>query len=66
MRAVLWSLLMLVWLAGLLYRVWWVWPNFERPALTTDLVGSLVWLSTGAVAWAVALGYGWRRYWRRR
>jgi hypothetical protein len=36
--AILWALMMLVWLAGLLYGLWWVWPHFERMTLSADLV----------------------------
>jgi hypothetical protein len=61
----LWLAMMLVWLAALLFGVWWVWPHVERVALTTDLLGALIWLSTGSVAWVVALRFGLRRYWRR-
>lgn len=43
MRALLWAVMMLIWLAGLLYGVWWVWPHFARLRLTTDLV-CLGWL----------------------
>jgi hypothetical protein len=38
MGAILWALMMLVWLAGLLYGLWWVWPHFERMTLSADLV----------------------------
>ena len=63
--ALFWLALMVVWLAALAFGVWWVWPHFERVQLTTDLIGSLIWLTTGAVAWLVMLRYGLRRYWNR-
>lgn len=57
--------MMLVWLAGLILGLWWVWPHFERMALTADLVLAVVWLVGGAVAWVAALNFGLERYWRR-
>jgi hypothetical protein len=57
--------MMLVWLGGLLFGAWWVWPHFERMALTRDLIVSVIWLVAGAVAWLAALSLGRRRYWRR-
>jgi len=65
MGAILWVLMMLVWLAGLLYGLWWVWPHFERMALSADLVMASVWLIVGSAAWIVALNLGLQRYWRR-
>jgi hypothetical protein len=65
MMALLWLLLMLIWLGGLLFGLWWIWPHVERGALTTDLIAALVWLSAGAVAWVAALSLGRQRYWRR-
>lgn len=62
---ILWVLMMLVWLAGLIFGLWWVWPLFERMTLTADLVMALVWLIAGAVAWIAALNLGLQRYWRR-
>ena len=62
MGAILWVLMMLVWLAGLLYGLWWVWPLFERTTLTADLVMAAVWLIVGSAAWLVALSLGLRRY----
>jgi hypothetical protein len=62
MGAILWVLMMLVWLAGLLYGLWWVWPLFERMTLTADLVMAAVWLIVGSAAWLVALNLGLRRY----
>ena len=63
--AYLWLAMMLAWLAALAYGAWWVWPHVERLALTSELIGSLIWLSMGAVAWVVALRFGLQRYWRR-
>jgi hypothetical protein len=63
--AILWGLMMLVWLAGLLFGLWWAWPHFERMTLTADLVMASVWLIVGGAAWIVALNLGLRRYWRR-
>jgi hypothetical protein len=54
---------MAVWLGALLLGLWWVWPHFERGALTGDLVLSILWLVGGAVAWIVALNAG--RAWFR-
>jgi hypothetical protein len=63
--AILWLAMMLVWLAGLVFGVWWIWPHVERLALTADLVISLMWLVIGAAAWLVALNLGVQRYFRR-
>jgi hypothetical protein len=65
MIAALWALMMLIWLAGLGFGVWWVWPHFERMALTWDLVAAIMWLVMGTLAWIVAFDMGRRRYWRR-
>ena len=65
MRAVLWHLMMLLWLAGLIYGVWWIWPGLERLTLTGELAMSVIWLLIGTVAWLFALNLGLRRYWRR-
>ena len=65
MRALLWVLMMLVWLAGLVFAVWWVWPRFEQPRLDAELVMIVIWLATGIVAWLVAFNLGRQRYWRR-
>ena len=65
MGAILWALMMLVWLAGLLYGLWWVWPHFERMTLSADLVMASVWLIVGSAAWIVALNLGLQRYRRR-
>ncbi|MBI2469273.1 MAG: hypothetical protein HYV62_15880 [Candidatus Rokubacteria bacterium] len=65
MLAFLWILMMLVWLAGLGFGLWWVWPHFERMELTGDLVMTVIWLVIGAAAWVVALNFGRRRFWPR-
>lgn len=62
--AILWAVLMLVWLAGLVSGLGWVWPHVARLTLTADLVIGLVWLIIGAAAWLVALNFGIQRYWR--
>jgi hypothetical protein len=63
--AVLWAGMMLAWMGGMALGLWWVWPLIRGMALTADLVFALVWLSTGATAWLVALNLGYRRFWRR-
>jgi hypothetical protein len=63
--AIVWALMMLVWMCGLIFGLWWVWPHIQRLALTTDLVIGLVWLIIGAAAWILALNLGLQRYWRR-
>jgi hypothetical protein len=65
MLAALWVLMMGLWLAGLLFGLWWVWPHLERMALTSDLVIGLTWLIIGAAAWGVALNVGIQRFFRR-
>jgi hypothetical protein len=65
MRALLWAVLMFVWMCGLISGVWWVWPHIQSMALTADLVVGLMWLIIGAAAWGVALNVGLQRYWRR-
>jgi hypothetical protein len=64
MLAVLWVVMMLAWMAGLVLGCWWVWPHVRQLTLTPDRVFSLMWLSTGATAWLVALHLGYRRFWR--
>jgi hypothetical protein len=64
-KAAVWIVLMVVWLAALLSGLWWVWPHVQRMELTGDLVGGLVWLVIGAAAWGVALNLGIQRFWRR-
>lgn len=59
---ILWMSMMLAWLAGLLYGLWWIWPLVERMTLSPDLVMASVWLIIGAAAWLVALNLGLRRY----
>lgn len=63
--AILWALMMVVWLGGLISGLWWIWPHIERLALTTDLVIGLMWFVIGAAAWLLALSFGVQRYWRR-
>jgi hypothetical protein len=63
--AIVWVLMMLVWMCGLIFGLWWVWPHIQRLALTADLVIGLVWLIIGAAAWILALNLGLQRYWRR-
>jgi hypothetical protein len=65
-KSVIWHVMMVIWFAGLLYGLWWVWPNFERMALTADLVMSVLWLAMGFSAWLLALNFGRARYWPRR
>ena len=65
MKAFLWVLMMLVWLGGLLFGLWWVWPRFEQLRLDAELVMIVIWLTSGTVAWLVALNLGRQRYWRR-
>lgn len=55
---------MAVWLGGLLFGLWWVWPHFERGELTGDLVLAVLWLVGGGAAWVFALNAG--RSWFRR
>ena len=66
MGAILWVLMMLVWLAGLLYGLWWVWPLFERMTLTADLVMAAVWLIVGPADGRVRWGRGDRIRSRQR
>ncbi len=65
MRALLWAVMMLVWMGGLISGLWWVGPHIQRLALTADLVVGLMWLIIGSAAWVVALNFGIQRYWRR-
>lgn len=65
MLAILWASMMLAWLGGMIFGLWWVWPHIQRMAVTAELVVPLVWLSVGATAWLVALNLGYRRFWRR-
>jgi hypothetical protein len=65
-RAVLWHVLMLLWLAALGSGMWWIWPNFFDPAARSDLLAGLLWLVVGGGAWWVAFDLGRERYWRRR
>jgi hypothetical protein len=61
----IWCAMMILWLAGLLYGLWWVWPLFERMTVSADLVMAVVWLIVGTAAWIVALNLGLQRYGRR-
>ncbi len=63
--AIIWHLMMLLWLAGLIFGVWWVWPHFEQMSPTYELITAIIWLSAGAVAWVVAFQIGSARFWRR-
>jgi hypothetical protein len=63
--AYVWLLMMAVWLAALGFGLWWIWPHVERMALTRDLIGGLIWLTIGLLAWLFALNLGIRRYFRR-
>jgi hypothetical protein len=63
--AYLWAAMMLCWLGGLLFGIWWVWPLIEARQLTGDLVLALAWLIAGGAAWLLALNIGLQRYWRR-
>lgn len=65
MRAYLWLVMMLIWLGGLLFGLWWVWPHIEAMELTADLVMALAWLIAGGAAWLLALNLGFQHYWRR-
>jgi hypothetical protein len=57
--------MMLLWMCGLAFGLWWVWPHVQRMALTADLVFSVVWLVIGTAAWLVALNLGYQRFRRR-
>jgi hypothetical protein len=63
--AVLWAAMMLAWMGGLALGLWWVWPHVRAMTVTPDFVFALVWLTTGATAWVVALNLGYQRFWRR-
>jgi hypothetical protein len=65
-RAVLWHVLMLIWLALLIRGVWWMWPTFVRLELNEDLVTGSLWLIVGGLLWVLALLYGRQHYWRGR
>jgi hypothetical protein len=65
-RAIVWHVLMLIWLGALMSGLWWIWPNFAEPAMTTDLVAGVLWLAIGALAWIVAFNCGRQRYWGQR
>ena len=65
MGAIIWHLMMLIWLAAWLFGLWWIWPHVERMELTGELVMSLLWLLMCALAWLAAFNLGRQRYWRR-
>ena len=65
MAATIWALLMLVWLGGLLFGLWWIWPLLERMTLTADFVAAIAWLVMGSLAWIAAFNLGRQRYWPR-
>lgn len=65
MKAAVWLVMMLVWLAGLLFGLWWVWPQFARLTLTSEALMAALWLVMGLAAWLLALNLGLKRYWRR-
>ena len=65
MKPFLWVLMMLAWLGGLLFGLWWVWPRFEQFRLDAELVMIIIWLTSGTVAWLVAVNLGRQRYWPR-
>jgi len=57
--------MMLIWLGGLLFGLWWVWPHIEAMELTGDLVMALAWLIAGGAACAVGVPVVlvlWRRH----
>lgn len=64
-RAIVWHALMVIWLAALIFGVWWLWPTLTAMALTGDLVAGVLWLVIGTLAWVVAFNFGRERYWRR-
>jgi hypothetical protein len=64
MKAAVWSIMMIVWLAGLVSGLLWIWPLVQRMELTGDLVIGLMWLIIGTAAWIVALNFGIQRFWR--
>ncbi len=65
MRALLWAVMMVVWMGGLISGLWWVWPHIQRLTLSADLVVGLMWLIIGSAAWVVALNFGIQRYFSR-
>jgi hypothetical protein len=64
MKAAVWAIMMIVWLAGLVSGLLWIWPLVQRMELTGDLVIGLMWLIIGTAAWIVALNFGIQRFWR--
>jgi hypothetical protein len=65
MMAVIWHVMMLIWLAAWLFAIWWIWPRIERMELSGELAVALLWLLIGALAWIAAFNMGRQRYWRR-
>ncbi len=66
MKAVLWLLMMAVWLAALLFGVWWLWPSLQRATPGAELVAAGMWVIIGFAAWMLALSLGWQRFWGGR
>ncbi len=58
MMAVIWHLMMLVWLVAWLFGLWWIWPRIERLEVSGELAVALLWLLIGALAWIVAFNMG--------
>ena len=65
MLAIVWALMMAVWMGGLILGLWWVWPHIRPMVVTPDFVFSMMCLATGTTAWFVALNLGYRRFRRR-
>jgi hypothetical protein len=63
--AIVWHLMMVLWLGGLIFGVWWIWPHFEQMTVTAELLMAILWLAMGAAAWIMAFQIGRDRYWRR-
>ena len=61
----MWGLLMAVWLGALLAGARAYLFNGSPLAISMETIPAVLWLVTGAVAWAVALSYGLQRYRRR-
>jgi hypothetical protein len=65
LRAIVWHVLMLLWLAALTFGVWWMWPTFAKLNVNADFVSGALWLALGVLAWLVALSHGRAKYWHR-
>jgi hypothetical protein len=65
MAATVWIVMMLLWMAGLLYGLWHASPQLARMEVDGELLATLAWLVMGLAAWLLALNLGIRRYWRR-